>query len=575
MKKTIKFSAIISILAILVCMVALMAPQVYAAEEGTLVSNPIVLQEGIYHTKLWTNDNYDLNCYNKITVTSRGYITFTIEKPYDNEGEIGSYDLQLYNQDGEIVWSADSYSLIKSFSDSYTYKIGLNPGVYYMNLDPSFYVYSDSAPIDSKYKYDFTQDAYWEVELNGDIPNATPINLNQMYSGVCCEESYDTLYDDYFSVSLTENKMYLIKVDNYSKLDAMIKFVDADGKESNLYEFDKLKQEGTVFIWLVKPSKTGTYYVNFDSYGNDAPIEYKVGVYDFVCEHTPKNIATCISKAVCSVCGEVYGEVDNTNHGYLDTVWGKDSTCTEPGTTDGKKCEDCGAMVVPQEVIAATGHKISKETGYPATCTENGLTDGEYCWDCYAIITEQTVIPATGHKEVTIPGKAASCTAKGLTDGKECSVCRTVTVAQKEIPVTAHKIVAIPAKKPTYTSTGLTAGKKCKTCGTVTVKQKKVAKKKLKKVTISTVKSTKAKQANVNWKTVSDSNGYIVEYSTSKKFTKKTTKKVTVKKAKSKKTTLKKLKSGKKYYIRIRAYKTVGKKTVYGAYSSVKTVKVK
>ena len=59
------------------------------------------------------------------------------------------------------------------------------------------------------------------------------------------------------------------------------------------------------------------------------------------------------------------------------------------------------------------------------------------------------------------------------------------------------------------------------------------------------------------------------------KITKKTTKKLTVKKAKSKKKTLKQLKSGKKYYIRIRAYKTVGKKTVYGAYSSVKTVKVK
>ena len=537
MKKTIKFSAIISILAILVCMVALMAPQVYAAEAGSLVSNPIVLQQGVYHTKLWTNDNCDLNCYNKITLTSKGYITFTIEKPYNNEGEIGYFDFTLYDQEGIVVWASDSYSQIKSFSDSYTFKIGLNPGAYYMNIDPSFYIFSDSSPIMSRYKYDFTEDAFWETEPNGDLPNAVPIELNTMYNGVYCEESYDTLYDDYYSFSLSENKMYLIKVDNYSQLkttSTSINFVDTDGKEDGLYEFDKLKQEGTMVSWLVKPTKSGTYYVNFANDSGEVPVEYKVGVYDFVCEHTPKNIATCISKAVCSVCGEVYGEVDNTNHGYLDTVWGKDSTCTEPGTTDGKKCEDCGAMVVPQEVIAATGHKISKEIGYPATCTSNGLTDGEYCSDCYETITEQKAIPATG-----------------------------------------HTIVAIPAKKPTYTSTGLTAGKKCKTCGTVTVKQKKVAKKKLKKVTISTVKSTKAKQASVNWKTVSDSTGYIVEYSTSKKFTKKTTKKVTVKKAKSKKTTLKKLKSGKKYYIRIRAYKTVGKKTVYGAYSSVKTVKVK
>ena len=67
----------------------------------------------------------------------------------------------------------------------------------------------------------------------------------------------------------------------------------------------------------------------------------------------------------------------------------------------------------------------------------------------------------------------------------------------------------------------------------------------------------------------------LVEYSTSKKFTKKTTKTVKIKKGKTTKATLKKLKSGKKYYVRVKAYKTVNKKAVYGSYSKVKTVKVK
>ena len=78
----------------------------------------------------------------------------------------------------------------------------------------------------------------------------------------------------------------------------------------------------------------------------------------------------------------------------------------------------------------------------------------------------------------------------------------------------------------------------------------------------------------VTWKSVS-ATGYEVQYSTSKKFTEKTTKKVTVKNAKAKKTTLKKLKSGKKYYVKVRGYKTVDGKKLYGAYSEVKTVKVK
>ena len=41
------------------------------------------------------------------------------------------------------------------------------------------------------------------------------------------------------------------------------------------------------------------------------------------------------------------------------------------------------------------------------------------------------------------------------------------------------------------------------------------------------------------------------------------------------KTTLKKLTSGKKYYVRVKAYKTVNGEKVYGSASSVKTVKVK
>lgn len=102
--------------------------------------------------------------------------------------------------------------------------------------------------------------------------------------------------------------------------------------------------------------------------------------------------------------------------------------------------------------------------------------------------------------------------------------------------------------------------------------------KKQKNATIKKVKAGK-KSATVSWKKVSGVTGYQIQYSTSKKFTKKTTKKVTIKKNKTVKTTIKKLKSKKKYYVRIRTYKNVkfGGKTVkvYSPWSKVKTVKVK
>ena len=41
------------------------------------------------------------------------------------------------------------------------------------------------------------------------------------------------------------------------------------------------------------------------------------------------------------------------------------------------------------------------------------------------------------------------------------------------------------------------------------------------------------------------------------------------------KTVTKKLSPGKKYYVKVRAYKTVGKTKLYGSYSSMKSVRVK
>ncbi len=93
-------------------------------------------------------------------------------------------------------------------------------------------------------------------------------------------------------------------------------------------------------------------------------------------------------------------------------------------------------------------------------------------------------------------------------------------------------------------------------------------------------KLTKAKKSfKATWKKVKGVSGYQIQYSTTKKFTKKTTKSVTIKKNKTTSKTVKKLKAKKKYYIRIRTYKNVklnGKTVkVYSAWSKAKTVKTK
>ena len=67
--------------------------------------------------------------------------------------------------------------------------------------------------------------------------------------------------------------------------------------------------------------------------------------------------------------------------------------------------------------------------------------------------------------------------------------------------------------------------------------------------------------------------GYQIYLSTSKNFTTKTTKKVTVSGVSSLSKTVTGLKAGKTYYVKVRAYKTVNGQKVYGAFSTSKKVK--
>lgn len=73
------------------------------------------------------------------------------------------------------------------------------------------------------------------------------------------------------------------------------------------------------------------------------------------------------------------------------------------------------------------------------------------------------------------------------------------------------------------------------------------------------------------WKKTACS-GYQIQYSTSKNFKNASTVKVSSSKAS---TTVKKLASNKKYYVRIRTYKTVGDKVAYSPWSKAKTVTTK
>jgi hypothetical protein len=89
------------------------------------------------------------------------------------------------------------------------------------------------------------------------------------------------------------------------------------------------------------------------------------------------------------------------------------------------------------------------------------------------------------------------------------------------------------------------------------------------------ITSVKAGSASftVAYKQNKNATGYQVQYSTSSKFTNATTK--TVSKNTTTSYTASKLTAKKKYYVRVRSYKTVNGKKVYGAWSDAKNVTTK
>ena len=87
------------------------------------------------------------------------------------------------------------------------------------------------------------------------------------------------------------------------------------------------------------------------------------------------------------------------------------------------------------------------------------------------------------------------------------------------------------------------------------------------------VKANGKKKIKVSWKKDKKASGYEITYSTKKSFKGKKT--IVVKSNKTTSKVVKKLTSKKKYFVKVRSYKQVGKTKTYGAYSKVKTVKVK
>jgi len=126
--------------------------------------------------------------------------------------------------------------------------------------------------------------------------------------------------------------------------------------------------------------------------------------------------------------------------------------------------------------------------------------------------------------------------------------------------------------KSTYTSQGYDVYT-CSCGASYTTNYRAV--KKLGKVNLKSVSSARKKHAiKASWDKKSGANGYQIYYSRNKNFKNLSAKKI-VKGGKKTSYVGKNFTKGRKYYVKVRAYKNVNGRKVYGKWSNVKTVKCK
>ncbi|MBQ9530784.1 MAG: M23 family metallopeptidase [Eubacterium sp.] len=338
---------------------------------------------------------------------------------------------------------------------------------------------------------------------------------------------------------------------------------------------------------------------------------YKGGIYKYeeanfsiseTCSHLylskVTKEATCTSTGIktftCSLCGDSYTEtIPKIAHTPV-----KDSavaaTCTKSGKTEGNHCSVCGTVITAQTTIPALGHSFDSNSKYCkngcGTVNPNYKEEPETCdhnvYETYEVRTKKAGIGYNGKYEI----RCSNC-------NKTLDVKEFLGIERIELSTTTYTYNG-NVKKPKaygvyydenrfelsdgYADIKYDSGRKNVGEYKVNVKLKGAfeGSKTLrftinpKGTSISTV-SSKSKGFAVKWnKQTTQTTGYQIQYATNSSFTsnKKT---VTVSSNKTTSKTIKKLKGKKKYYVRIRTYKTVNGKKYYSSWSKARTVTTK
>lgn len=427
--------------------------------------------------------------------------------------------------------------------------------------------------LDSGYNEDNFSGHASSTRFSIESVNTTPDSEGLVY-GVNNEDVYTPAQNTY---KLIAGDTYYLNLSDASSAASATVSTLTIAKSEYAFDYTSINEKVT-YVWYYSTNKEPNYTTRYLTTGIGAKITKYLGtattvavpakINGYAVKAVELNANRELAKRITAVAiPEGVETVGEMNDMYTLTSISLPSTLKEIDDYAFAHDHALSGRLVLGNNVESVGSQAFYDTGYTSVQVANVNTEIDYQALGYKeVLNEATPNPRdTTFAAVDgffVVAPATSLATKYAADnGFAAYDPANCTAGNHPYAVTTVKATLFAKGKATYV---------CPACGNTVVKS-------LKKKTfkISSLKSTKKNTIVVKTKKQAQIKGYQVQYSTSKKFTKKTTKAVKVATKKGLKKTVKGLKSGKKYYVRVRAYKMNGKKTVYSAWTAKKSVKVK
>ena len=500
--------------------------------------------------------------YYKFTLPSAGYVTVGFKHAYI-DSTLDYWRVQIIDIEQNLYSQLDHAGNIETEETSIRY--GLPAGTYYVKITD--YYFSNE---DYQFVINYTQSSVWETELNNSITTADPINLKTYYYGNLRNSGDDDYYkfelprDGYVTVSFSHG--YVESSNDYW----YVQILDSSQKTYLEKKYPgNVKKETESFKCGLS---AGTYYLKVSDYYSSNQ-EYKFKINDVVAPDWETEFNDSITtadpvKVGGSLNGNLWKNSDKDYYCFKVTKTGVLNLYFRNEYVD--STNNIWKLTVMDEQQNSYFTQLYKGNVRKAVVSDDiKLTPGTYYlrvepynwsgkdYDVYLAWNR----PKLGLKTAKIAVKDQTYTGSAL----EPKV--TVTIGGDKLEKDIDYTVSYKKNKKVGLATVIITGKgeySGTAEGTFQIKPVNV------KSFSITAKKTKM---TLKWKQPSDINGYEIQYSLKKDFSKYTP--ITIKKAKTTEKQIWFLKKGRTYYVRIRTYKIVDGKKYYSFWSDVKKVKMK